>query len=135
MNAELQTSIEAQKAEAEIKPPVVSHTVPPVTCNDHILLTFDQQNKHHYLTNKLPLPLQQQEPQPIIPDIDEISRLKSEIESISVLYERSKARIAVVEEERTRLEAETKDLERTISRSMHPISTPTNTSVQRQVSS
>ena len=50
------------------------------------------------------------------------------------MYERSKARIAIVEEERTRLEAETKDLERTISRSMHLISTHTNTSVQRQVS-
>lgn len=50
------------------------------------------------------------------------------------MYERLKARTAIVEEEKTRLEAETKDLERTISRSIHSLPTPTNTSVQRQVS-
>ena len=66
-------------------------------------------------------------------NVEEISKLKSEIESLSGLYERSKARIAIVEEERTRLEAETKDLERTISRSIHSLPTPINTSVQRQV--
>lgn len=63
--------------------------------------------------------------------MDDITKLQNELKHITGLYERSETRVASLEEERARLEAEAKELERSISRSIHEPSS--STSVHRQV--
>jgi predicted nuclease with TOPRIM domain len=63
--------------------------------------------------------------------MDDVTKLQSELKHITGLYERSESRVASLEEERARLETEAKELERSISRSIHEPSS--STSVHRQV--
>lgn len=68
---------------------------------------------------------------PLTAEMEDITKLRDEIKHITGLYERSESRVVSLEEERARLEAETKELERSISRSIHEPSS--STSVHRQV--
>lgn len=63
--------------------------------------------------------------------MDDVTKLQSALTHITGLYERAESRVASLEEERARLEAEAKELERSLSRSIHEPSS--STSVHRQV--
>ena len=66
----------------------------------------------------------------IIPqEHDEITKLKNEISYVRGMYERSESRIISLEEERSRLEAATKELERSIASANYS----PNSAVHRQV--
>ena len=60
---------------------------------------------------------------------DEKTKLRSELTHITGLYERSASRVAALEEERSRLESEAKEMERDMARAIH---SPAN-AVYRQV--